>query len=73
MKQPARKCDKRKTTKSFESKLDKHWEALTLVYNFDVDLTTGSELNSLVDEDLELNIVVDSQRSAADLIVPVSI
>ena len=56
-----------KTTKSFESRLDKHWEARELLYNYEADLTTGNELNSLEDEDLELSIVVDGQRSEADL------
>ena len=56
-----------KTTKSFESRLDKHWEAQELLYNYEADLTTGNELNSLEDEDLELSIVVDGQRSEADL------
>ena len=45
-----------KTTKSFESRLDKHWEAQELLYNYEADLTTGSELISLEDEDLELRI-----------------
>jgi hypothetical protein len=56
-----------KTTKSFESRLDKHWEAQELLYNYEADLTTGNELNSLECEDLELSIVVDGQRSEADL------
>ena len=56
-----------KTTKSFESRLDKHWEAQELLYNYEADLTTESELNSLEDEDLELRIMVDGQRSEADL------
>lgn len=51
-----------KTTKSFESRLDKHWEAQELLYNYEADLTTESGLNSLEDEDLELRIVVDGQR-----------
>jgi hypothetical protein len=56
-----------KTTKSFESRLDKHWEAQELLYNYEADLTTISELNSLEDDDLELRIMVDGQRSEADL------
>ena len=46
-----------KTTKSVESRIDKHWEAQELLYNYEADLTTGSELNNLEDEDLELSIV----------------
>jgi hypothetical protein len=56
-----------KTTKRFESRLDKHWEAQELLYNYEADLTTSSELNSLEDEDLELRIVVGGQRSEANL------
>jgi hypothetical protein len=56
-----------KTTKRFESRLDKHWEAQELLYNYESDLTTSSELNSLEDEDLELRIVVGGQRSEANL------
>ena len=33
-----------KTTKSFESRLDKHWEAHELLHNYEGDLTTGNEL-----------------------------
>ena len=50
-----------------ESRLDKDWEAQELLYNYEADLTIGNELNSLEDEDLELSIVVDGQRSEADL------
>lgn len=46
-----------KTVKSFERRLDKHWEKQELMYNYESNLTTGCDIITS-DDDLDLSIVV---------------
>ena len=54
-----------KNTKIFEHRLDNYWKDQDLLYNYESNLTTGEEIE--IDEEKELSIVVDGQRSETDL------
>ena len=54
-----------KNTKIFEHRLDNYWNDQDLLYNYESNLTTGEEIE--IDEEKELSIVVDGQRSETDL------
>ena len=54
-----------KDMKIFEHRLDKYWKDQDLLYNYESNLTTGEEIE--IDEEKELSIVVDGQRSETDL------
>jgi hypothetical protein len=45
--------------------LDNYWKDQDLLYNYESNLTTGEEIE--IDEEKELSIVVDGQRSETDL------
>ena len=55
-----------KTTKSFESRLDRHWKNQDNMYNYEANLTTGTEIKS-DKEDEDLSKVVNDQCSEEDL------
>jgi hypothetical protein len=54
-----------KDTKIFEHRLDNYWKDQDLLYNYESNLITGEEIE--IDEEKELSIVVDGQRSETDL------
>ena len=54
-----------KNVNIFEHRLDNHWKNQDLVYNYESNLTTGLEIK--IDEDVELSIVANGQRSEEDL------
>jgi hypothetical protein len=57
---PSRFVNK-KDTKIFEHRVDNYWNDQVLLYNYESNLTTGEEIE--IDEEKELSIVVDGQRS----------
>ena len=55
-----------KTTKSFESRLDRYWKNQDNIYNYEANLTTGTEIKS-DEEDEDLSKLVNDQRPEEDL------
>ena len=53
------------SAKDFEHRLDNYWKDQDLLCNYESNLKTGEE--SEIDEEKELSIVVDGQRSETDL------
>jgi hypothetical protein len=51
---------------SFESRLDRHWKNQDNMYNYEANLTTGTEIKS-DKEDEDLSKVVNDQCSEEDL------
>ena len=56
-----------KNTKTFEYRLDKLWSNQELLYNYESNLTTGNNIYEESDDDVDLSIVVEDQRSEEDL------
>ena len=55
-----------KTTKSFESTLDRYWKNQDNMYNYEANLTTETEIKS-DKEDEDLSKVVNDQGSEEEL------
>lgn len=55
-----------KTKKLFESRLDRYWKNQDNMYNYEANLTTGTEIQSY-EEDEDLSKVVNDQSSEEDL------
>ena len=53
-------------TKLFESRLDRYWKNQDNMYNYEANLTTGTEIKSY-EEDEDLSKVVNDQSSEEDL------